>query len=627
MIREATEHIAEMLQSRADFHPFPRYGEAGWQHLPQEAVNTIVTCAEGLNEKDWPSLPATLFMEYAKTGNRSHYEAVYFERRRRLRTLLVAECIEHQGRFIDQVINGLWAICEETTWAVPAHLGKHTDPNDALANIESEPVTLDLFAAETGSLLAWTLYFLGDELRRICRQIPDRLEYELERRIFKPYLMRNDFFWMGLGSDKPVNNWNPWINENVLSAALVACRSEDMRVELVRKIARSADRFLAFYAEDGGCDEGPSYFGVAGASLMDVLELYSLATKGQVNLFNEPLIRNMADYIRHVHIADDYFVNFADAPARISSCSEELLMRVAGMNGNRELERFARMRLSENHKNRPDQTIIRSSYTLQRALRALFDWDESLYENQPAAASLGHWFGGIQVATARTQKDRFDALFIAAKGGCNAESHNHNDIGNYVIYANGQPAIVDAGVGEYTKTTFSDQRYTIWSMQSGWHNTAIINGCDQHDGAEFAARDVSYADDGQTMTLSLDMAAAYAPEAQAERYARTIVFDRAQNTVTVRDEATLSECREQTRLPLLCAERPHLSEGRAEIGALTLSYDPALFDVQLEEKLLDDSKLEKDWQRTSLWRLMLVRREAKTQDCWTLTYCLSDERA
>lgn len=624
MLREATEHIESMLKSRAEFHPFPRYGEAGWQTLPQEAVNSIVGHAECLNEKDWPSLPATLFMQYTKMGNRSHFEKVHFERRGRLRTLVVAECIEHEGRFIDQIINGVWAICEETTWAVPAHIGKADDPNDALVDIERDPVTLDLFAAETGSLMAWTLYLLGEELGKICREIPARIEYELERRIFKPYLMRNDFFWMGLGSDRPVNNWNPWVNENVLSAALTSCRDEEMRLELVRKIARSADRFLAFYAEDGGCDEGPSYFGVAGASFMDVLELYMLATDGKINLFNETLIRNMADYIRHVHVSGDYFVNFADAPCRIASCSEELLLRVAEANGNDDLARFARMRLSKNRRNRADQTIIHGTYTLQRWLQALFNWDESRYTTQRDAASLGHWFGGIQVATARTQADSFEGLFLAAKGGCNAESHNHNDIGNYVIYAAGQPAIIDAGVGVYTKTTFSQLRYTIWSMQSGWHNTAVINGCDQHEGAEFAARDVAYSDDGKTMTLTMDMAAAYEDEACAERLERTFVFDRAAGTITVHDALALGECREETCLPLLCAEEPILTPGCAVIGKLALHYDAALFEAISEEKPLNDSHLEESWGRTSLWRLTLKRREKAVQDDWTLVYRLAD---
>ena len=97
-------------------------------------------------------------------------------------------------------------------------------------------------------------------------------------------------------------------------------------------------------------------------------------------------------------------------------------MRVAKKTGNDALWQFGRMRLAHNRARRPDQSLIKGTYYTQRTLRALFDWDESLYADQSDTASLGHWFGGIQVATARTEENRFDGLFLAAKGGCNAES-------------------------------------------------------------------------------------------------------------------------------------------------------------------------------------------------------------
>ena len=38
------------------------------------------------------------------------------------------------------------------------------------------------------------------------------------------------------------------------------------------------------------------------------------------------------------------------------------------------------------------------------------------------------------------------------------------------------PVIIDAGVGTYTRQTFSSERYTIWTMQSNYHNLPMING-------------------------------------------------------------------------------------------------------------------------------------------------------
>ena len=71
---------------------------------------------------DWPFLPAIRYMDFKRNGNRTRFEELYFKRRYALGTLVIAECFENERRFIDDIINGIWAICEETTWVVPAHL-------------------------------------------------------------------------------------------------------------------------------------------------------------------------------------------------------------------------------------------------------------------------------------------------------------------------------------------------------------------------------------------------------------------------------------------------------------------------------------------------------------------------
>ena len=83
----------------------------------------------------------------------------------------------------------------------------------------------------------------------------------------------------------------------------------------VQKVIRSLDVFLNQYPADGGCDEGPSYWGRAGASLYQNLDLLKLATNGQFNVFNNQLIKNMGTYIYKAYINYPYFINFADADA------------------------------------------------------------------------------------------------------------------------------------------------------------------------------------------------------------------------------------------------------------------------------------------------------------------------
>jgi hypothetical protein len=88
----------------------------------------------------------------------------------------------------------------------------------------------------------------------------------------------------------------------------------------------------------------------------------------------------------------------------------------------------------------------------------------------------------------RESENPDEGLFLAMKGGDNNESHNHNDVGSFIVYKNGKPVLIDAGVGEYTKQTFSPDRYKIWSMQSLYHNLPSFDGVGQVNGSQYASK-------------------------------------------------------------------------------------------------------------------------------------------
>ena len=109
--------------------------------------------------------------------------------------------------------------------------------------------------------------------------------------------------------------------------------------------------------------------------------------------------------------------------------------------------------------------------------------------------------------------------FVGAKGGHNNESHNHNDIGSFILYIDNTPVFVDAGVETYSKKTFSAERYTIWTMQSDYHNLPVINGTSQAPGEKFKAKDVSC--DLKKLSFSADISGAYTPAAECNSWKRS----------------------------------------------------------------------------------------------------------
>ena len=596
-------HMIGDVKITSKFKPFPAYADrAGWDKAPLSRRQFYISNAQRLKGQEWPSLLAIRYMDFSRDGNRSRYEAMHFARRNRIFTLMFAECCEGKGEYIEDIINGIWLLCEESTWVLPAHINygdRSRPPCNELVNIE-EPIYIDLFSAETGALISWVYYFLGNEIAKISPLVKRRMELEVNRRILAPYLEHDRFDWMGLADDNPVNNWNPWINSNVLVAYLVFEDAFPSILEHgVSKTIRSANRFLHFYAEDGGCDEGPGYFGVAGASVFDFLE--ELGHVADIaDIYAQPLIRNMASYIYKVYIAGNYFVNYADA-APAPGINIALLSRIGAKIRDDNLVGFAAYLRSISGKSK-DADGPSHQNTLFRAMSNMFDEER----NGVFAAPKTEWFGGIQVVTARDAKGSLGGLFFSAKGGNNAESHNHNDVGNFIVYCDGVPVVVDAGVEQYTKFTFNEMRYTLWAMQSCYHNTPTINGADQLAGSEYRAGGVAYNSAGDQTVFTLDIAKAYPERAGIEKYRREFVFNHGKE-LTVTDTYRISVCKEPLRLNLLLGDKPLLSDGQAILSRkIALTYDGGAFDASVEEIKLSDVKMHNDWNRDCLYRLCIT---------------------
>ncbi|HMA47414.1 MAG TPA: heparinase II/III family protein, partial [Frankiaceae bacterium] len=209
-------------------------------------------------------------------------------------------------------------------------------------------------------------------------------------------------------------------------------------------------------------------------------------------------------------------------------------------------------------------------------------------------------------------------LYLSAFGGHNAQSHNHNDVGNAVVYADGQPVLVDVGVEEYTSKTFSPRRYEIWTMQSGWHNLPAISGLDQGAGRDFRARDVTFAPGRDRVRFSVDIAPAWPAEAKVAAWRREVALDRRKREVVLAERFALGEAREPVRLHFLTPLVPDVSTAgrvvlaraaaRTAAGArAVLLYDPGRFTAAVEEKLLDDARLRRVWGER-LHRIVLTAR-------------------
>jgi hypothetical protein len=610
------EFLLRKLVPSAEWKPFPPAADrTAWdallsQPLNQERRAFVVTRAEQLIGKPWPALPATLYMEYARNGNRANYEQRYFERRANLATLVLAECLEHRGRFLDEIANGLWAISEEATWCLPAHAARL--PNDVLHRQDLE--SADLFAAETAMTLSTARYLLRAELDALSPALGERVRSEVLRRVVDPVATSDTFgssWWLD-----GRNNWSPWCASNVLGAAMLLVDSPAKLADLAMKMMGVADRFIAAYGDDGGCDEGPGYWDEAGGALLVFLELLHSRTDGAVDIYGQPKIAAMANFIVRAHIGGPWFLNFSDADAKTTPGSGKVYRfgERIGSEPMKNLALLAMRRWDPNGPVSPPVQIGGVSQALLGPLMTMF-WIPADARPAPTPLEPTVWLPDLQMLAVRDSPDpQRRGLYLAVRGGHNAESHNHNDVGHFVVYLDDQPGIIDIGRETYTAQTFGGGRYDLWFTRGSAHNAPVVSGVEQAEGRERKATAVMFSEQGSTVRLGMNLEQAYPAAAGLVSLRRQIDFARAPVVqVRVRDEFTLA--RPSVLRVSLYAARPveRLAPGRLAIACaprrLILEYSPETLRASIDEVPLADPILRANWGE-KLFRIALELKEA-----------------
>ena len=565
----------------------PQADDTFWRDsIPQEMRQSYIQYGEQYLGKPWTVLPWTVFAENKQTGNRVNYEAICFEKRRQMAAIVMAEIMEGKGRFMGDIIDGMGSFCEETWWGIPAHYPK--------AIPLSEWQEVDLFNAETASLIVWTRYMLEKQFDAFSPDLCQRIDREIERRILQPAVER-DYWWKTAGM-----NWNPWICSNWLACILICEKDEARKATAIAQIKKATQAFIDAYPEDGGCDEGPGYWDRAAASMFEIMRLLDFGTV-------DPKVQRMASYAYKTYIGNDYCVCFADAHENKAVQQVNIVYPFGLWLNDQTMREFgAYLGRQKGVLTNPAALYDKSGNfpTLGRELFFLRHIRDFIAE-QPCEPLLKDvWLPDLQIMTTRRGN-----LYVAMKGGNNGESHNHNDVGSFIVYGSQEsgvrskeqlsPLFIDPAVGEYTAKTFSDDRYSIWTMQSQYHNLPQINGIDQKDGKEYAAKVVSHKD-GQ---LTLDIAGAYPVEAAVKSWKRTVIAMK--SGVSVTEDYELSEYRQPTCLMLMTLDPEALQRIHFDANQLSATIE------DISDKL--DPLLQHMWGQ-KMYRIILTVKSTKTKN-------------
>ena len=566
--------LAELLRSTPGQAPFPtRACRDDWRALAGSPLAAdLLPQAAQIVDEPIPPILATEILAFSRTGEREPSERPLGQRRARLAALVLAECLEGSGRFLDPALDAIWATCEESTWLYAAHLGRYR--SEELP--DPELYDIDLGVAGTALALAEADHLLGQVLHPAVRR---RLRYEVERRVLGPFLARDDFWWLGPQPGRDgVNNWTAVCVAGVVGAALYLEEDPARLAAIIAKGLEAMGHYLATFAPDGGTAEGLGYWGYGFSHYALLSHLLECRTGGAVTLFDDPLARQSARFPLRVELSPGAYVPFSDVPSGRRAPDDTLAYLAC------RLEEWNLLALSA--RQGPPPALANRS--LPVGLRHLA-WLHDLPPLPTWQPSPSDWIAGPDWLVARYCPADPQALVLAAKGGHNGESHNHNDLGQFVVHWRGESLVTDLGAARYTRDFFRpEHRYQHPAASSYGHAVPAIDGQGQLPGPEHRAEVVHRVASGGEDTVVYELRAAYPAGLGLERLRRTVSLQRLapHGRVVVVDELVARQPRRLESALITLGRVDHPEPGLlrlpGERGALQVRYDPDAVRVRVD---------------------------------------------
>ena len=506
----------------------------------------IIAEADQIAENQVPQLLYSNYVQFAKNGNRTEYETPYFRRRKDLGFLATALCLtgdkeKYMARLLDYTV----AILEERSWCVPSHARWTHHSTLRWRNC-------DLFAAETAAVMALLYLILGEELEKEIPGITELIRQKsLEQSIY--YVMdKNIVHWWDV-QEKPAN-WTVWCSSNCIITGLILEPNGKKRAAQIKRFLANTSRFIHYYADDGYCAEGASYYMKANLMVFQTMFILDKALPGSMDkMFSEPKIKAMVEFLPRARICSGTIVSFGDSQPKLQPC-QALLAPAGKYFDSKPLLGLA----------------ARNEYTLGACGDYLASLLATLFDRPEAIPEMDENCNGTVIFPDRLAIFRSEKLSLSLKSGHNNESHNHNDLGHFELFSGEVPVVLDAGTGSYAKIHFSEQRYTLWHTRGTGHNAPVFGEYEQVKGEGYTS---SFTIQDERI-IRCDLSHAYPAEAGVKSAERIIEYS--EDMVTVEDSFVLDKG-QATEITLLTACTPDVKDDvTIQLGDVSLRLEDSV---------------------------------------------------
>ncbi|MBQ9773773.1 MAG: heparinase II/III family protein [Clostridia bacterium] len=489
-----------------------------------------------------PTLPYESRMTFYKTGDRKALETPYFAHRDALTAAAVLALTDpDEEAYLAYTQRMLWAICDEYSWALPAH----TD-----GTLADDVGNVDLFNAETAMALAEICYALRERLDKV---VYDRVTSEIERRIFNTFRTRVSWY------ERLHSNWAS-VCGGCVGRAMMLLHPEEFRASLPRFL-HTMKNFIDGFSDEGICMEGTTYWVYGFSNFVWFADVLYSFTNGQIDLLSGEKVERIAGYLQKSFLKGNTTVSFSDG----------------GRNG------MAFDALQWYLTQKFPQSVHLLPQEVSRVWRGNVSWlplTRSLIYAPPLDVERSLSKQNYDFPKAQQCIVNEERYSLFAKAGHNQEEHNHNDVGSFILATDRGQILCDIGAGLYTRQYFRvtmHERYSILCNSSRGHSVPLINGEEQMMGREHGG---SIAHDANRIVI--EMAGAYAVPA-LRRLTRVLEYTEAGVTLTDTFEGELDRITER----FVSFFEPTVRENEVKIANVCVHFDPAeaVLCVHAEEHL------------------------------------------
>ncbi|MBQ8546149.1 MAG: heparinase II/III family protein [Clostridia bacterium] len=490
-------------------------------------------------EKDgMDEIPCTKFSKFRlfhDIGDRSIYQVDFFKRQHRMFILTAMTLIyPDEPKYLEQLQDTIWEMCDQYVWALPAHMPNITENNNC---------ELDLDSTTVGYALALIKAVLNDRLHDLIKA---RIDAEIDRRIVKPFLAQR-WHW-----EFRENNWTT-VCSGAVGCALMLNRPEVFDLVMDR-INHNMQTYIDYgYRDDGVCTEGAGYWSYGFGYYLTYAEMLRNYTDGKIDLTKGEKVKNIAMFLQKLYLDENVVVNYGDCGigTKITMPAGYLYLLKSLFPNDVELP--------------PEKTFAFDVHYFTYYLNAFRFYDPS-YKSAKLSKNAEYFMADQGWYVKRTEKYGF-----ACRGGSNGESHNHNDVGSFIFSKNDKQVLCDIGGRPYTRQYFEHPvRYTFLETSSRGHNVPIVNGEYQGNGGERA--NVTF----ENGTIKIDFACVYYQD-ELKKLVRYITPD--ENGVTITDKFDgVTEFTER----LVSHFEPVIEDGKITVEGVTITFDKELAKAKCE---------------------------------------------